>query len=118
MPENRRGMKRAKADDVVVGDWAYRINKTAGNGAPPGEYMMIVESLDRATHQGNDVYQYRGDVYALRGAGAWPNSAILGDIELHRVGTGMWMSPLDGDFIIGCPLEEAGDPAEWGFPLR
>jgi hypothetical protein len=109
-------MKRAKAEAVVVGDWIYRVIKTADSSAPPGEYVMIVDFLDRASHQGTDVYQYRGDVYALRGAGAWPNSAFLGDVELHRGGTGTWMSPLDGDLVIGCPLEEAGDPAEWEFP--
>jgi hypothetical protein len=114
-PENRRGMKRASADSVDVGDWIYRIINSTDSSAPPGEYMMIVESIGRGTHEGTDIHRFRGDVYAVRGEGAWPQSAFLGDIELHRAGTGEWMSPLDGNFVIGCPREEAGDPAEWGF---
>ena len=86
-------MKRANADSVVVGDWLYRTIKSADSSAPPGDYMMIVASIDRGTHAEVEVYRYRGDVYAVRGKGAWPRSAFLGDIELHRAGTGEWMSP-------------------------
>jgi len=61
------------------------------------------------------VYRYQGDVYAVKGEGEWPTSYFLGSIELHRAGTGTWMSPLDGNMVIGCPLVEAGDPDEWEF---
>ncbi|MGV0603944.1 hypothetical protein [Mycolicibacterium sp. XJ1904] len=114
-PENRRGMKRANADSIVAGDWLYRIIKSADSSAPPGEYMMIVASVDTVDHAGSEVYRYSGDVYAVKGEGAWPQSAFLGAIELHQMGTGTWMSPLDGNMVVGCPLDEGGDPAEWGF---
>lgn len=77
--------------------------------------MMIVGSVDTADYAGAEVYRYSGDVYAVKGEGAWPQSAFLGAIELHQVGAGTWMSPLDGDMVVGCPLDEGGDPAEWGF---
>jgi hypothetical protein len=108
-------MKRVNADDIVVGDWVYRIIKSADSTASPAEYMMMIATIDRGTHQGTKIYLLSGDVYTLRGEGAWPNSAFLGDVQLHRAGTGTWKLPLDGNLVKGCPLEEGGDPAEWGF---
>ncbi|BDN85421.1 hypothetical protein NJB1907Z4_P0730 (plasmid) [Mycobacterium pseudoshottsii] len=118
VPENRRGMKRVSAGDIVVGDWVYRIIGSADPSAPAGEYMMVIAAIDKDTYEGTTIYRVSGDVYALRGEGAWPNSAFLGEVQLRRVGTGTWMLPLDGNLVKGCPLEEGGDPAEWGFDTR
>jgi hypothetical protein len=103
-------MKRADANSVVVGDWVYRTTKTGDSTAPAGNYMMIVSSIGRGTHEGIDVYLLRGDVYALAGEGAEPQALFLGDIQAHLVATAReWKLPLDGTIVKGCPLEEAGD---------
>jgi hypothetical protein len=109
-------MKRADADSVAVGDWVYRTAKAGDRTAPAGDYMMIVSSIGRGTHEGIDVYLLRGDVYTLAGEGAGPQAAFLGDIQAHLAATAReWKLPLGGTIVKGCPLEEGGDQAEWGF---
>jgi hypothetical protein len=112
-PENRRGMKRANADSVDVGDWVYRTARTGDRTAPAGDYMMIVSSISRGAHESIEIYLLRGNVYALKGEGAGPQPKFLGEIQLHPIGAGEWNLPLDGTLVKGCPLEESGDPAEW-----
>jgi len=107
-------MKRADAKTSWLAT-GYRVIKSADSSTPPGKYMMMIASIDRTDHQRTEVYAYQGDIYAVKGEGGWPTSYFLGNNELHPAGTGTWISPLYGNMVIGCPLEEDGDPNEWGF---
>ncbi|MGD9620610.1 MAG: hypothetical protein AB7G47_10115 [Mycolicibacterium sp.] len=102
VPENRRGMKRVPTEQVVVGDWIYR-------KGPDGDYMMIVEHLDRGVYEGREAICIAGSVYKLAGKGAGPQAIFLAEAQAHPIEGGpyQWFMELGGKATKGCSLADS-----------